>query len=76
MRNSLSNVEHGSKSKSLHTAKKRPITNTMDGFIFVGTNFYGQNIFLHIKFIQKVAIVLVLKFVDWTFHENHIITYM
>ena len=59
-------------------------TCTVDGFIFVGTNFRGMNktdtflgikirghsIFFH-NMIQKITISWILKFEDWTFHENH-----
>ena len=56
---------------------------TVDGFIFVGTNFCVLNEKWHIHwvqnswplyflslFIQKITISWVLEFVDWTFHKN------
>ena len=59
-------------------------THTVDGFIFVGTNFHALNrnvisiginicwnfIFLH-KSYKKIALSLVLESVDVTLHENH-----
>ena len=64
--------------------KRNSDFNTVDGFIFVGTNFRGLNkndtfvgfkiraiVFSFFMFIQKITFSWVLEFVDRTFHENH-----